>query len=247
MEFQELFMKEITDTMEGLTGVRPNLEEIKTIKKIPFEGVKINATFNEEEISFFMSRASALSLGDMMLGGDGSLIKSEMSADDIDASYEIFENTLGAMNTELANNSIESKFIKNGISFISEENIYKKNLLTFDIFYGEKVDKIYVLCNKNLLNKIEKKEEIKEMEKEESLIDDILVKVTILIGSKELTLEELKSLHENNVIELEQLANDPLKVFVNNVPYGEGEVVIVDGMYGVQITKLYKKEDVYHV
>jgi flagellar motor switch protein FliN len=136
--------------------------------------------------------------------------------------------------------SCEEKNNNDEFDKISQNIKNRPNLKNFNI---DSVDEYFNNKNKNKKITI-----IKERKMEnDSLLNDIEVNVKILVGSQILTLEELKNLKENSTIELNQLANSPLTIFVNNVPYGQGEVVIVDGMYGVQITKLYTKEDVYHV
>lgn len=68
---------------------------------------------------------------------------------------------------------------------------------------------------------------------------DVRVPVKIRVGTKVLTLDEMNALSTGSVVELNQLANNPLMIVVDDVVIAEGEVVIVDGMYGVQITKIY--------
>jgi flagellar motor switch protein FliN/FliY len=46
-----------------------------------------------------------------------------------------------------------------------------------------------------------------------------------------------------SVIELNQLANDPLEILVDDHVIAEGEVVIVDGNFGVQITTIGTKRE----
>ena len=46
-----------------------------------------------------------------------------------------------------------------------------------------------------------------------------------------------------SVIELNQLASDPLDVLVDDKIIAQGEVVIVDGNFGIQITHIGTKRD----
>ena len=46
-----------------------------------------------------------------------------------------------------------------------------------------------------------------------------------------------------SVVELNQLANDPLEVLVDDKVIAKGEVVIVDGNFGIQITEIAPKKD----
>jgi flagellar motor switch protein FliN/FliY len=40
------------------------------------------------------------------------------------------------------------------------------------------------------------------------------------------------------IIELEQMVNEPLEILVNGVKIGEGEAVIVEGKFGLKIKKI---------
>ena len=46
-----------------------------------------------------------------------------------------------------------------------------------------------------------------------------------------------------SVVELNQLANDPLEILVGDKVIAMGEVVIVDGNFGVQITEIGTKRE----
>ena len=70
------------------------------------------------------------------------------------------------------------------------------------------------------------------------LLQDVDVKLTVEIGSTELTLRELLALGENSVIELDRQANELLDVFVNGTLVGRGEVVTVGERFGVRMTEL---------
>jgi flagellar motor switch protein FliN/FliY len=70
------------------------------------------------------------------------------------------------------------------------------------------------------------------------LLQDVDVKLTVEIGSAELTLRELLALGESSVIELDRQANELLDVFVNGTLIGRGEVVTVGERFGVRMTEL---------
>lgn len=70
------------------------------------------------------------------------------------------------------------------------------------------------------------------------LLQDVDVKLTVEIGSTELTLRELLALGESSVIELDRAANELLDVFVNGTLIGRGEVVTVGERFGVRMTEL---------
>ncbi len=76
-----------------------------------------------------------------------------------------------------------------------------------------------------------------------NLIMDVKLPVRVRIGGKKMLLRDVLSMDIGSVIELNQLANDPLDILVDNHVIAQGEVVIVDGNFGVQITTIGTKKD----
>lgn len=74
------------------------------------------------------------------------------------------------------------------------------------------------------------------------LLQDVGVKLTVEIGSTQLSLRELLALGEESVIELDREANELLDVFVNGTLIGRGEVVTVGEKFGVRMTELISPE-----
>jgi len=76
-----------------------------------------------------------------------------------------------------------------------------------------------------------------------SLILDVQLPVRVRIGKKKMLLKDVLSMDIGSVVELNQLANDPLDILVDNHVIAQGEVVIVDGNFGVQITSIGTKKE----
>ncbi len=76
-----------------------------------------------------------------------------------------------------------------------------------------------------------------------ALILDVKLPVCVRIGKKKMLLKDVLNMDIGSVIELNQLANDPLDILVDNHVIAQGEVVIVDGNFGVQITTIGTKKD----
>ncbi len=76
-----------------------------------------------------------------------------------------------------------------------------------------------------------------------SLILDVKLPVRVRIGKKKMLLKDVLNMDIGSVVELNQLANDPLDILVDNKVIAQGEVVIVDGNFGVQITTIGTKKD----
>ena len=75
------------------------------------------------------------------------------------------------------------------------------------------------------------------------LILDVKLPLRVRIGSKKMLLKDVLSMDIGSIIELDQLANDPLQILVDDKVIAYGEVVIVDGNFGVQITHIGSKRD----
>lgn len=76
-----------------------------------------------------------------------------------------------------------------------------------------------------------------------ALIMDVKLPVRVRIGKKKMLLKDVLNMDIGSVIELNQLANDPLDILVDNHVIAQGEVVIVDGNFGVQITTIGTKKE----
>ena len=68
-----------------------------------------------------------------------------------------------------------------------------------------------------------------------SFFHQIPVKVTLEVASTEVALGELMKVEEEAVIELDKLAGEPLDVRVNGRLLAKGEVVVVNGKYGLRL------------
>jgi len=75
------------------------------------------------------------------------------------------------------------------------------------------------------------------------LILDVKLTVRVRIGSKRMLLKDVINMDIGSVVELNRLANDPLDILVDDKIIGKGEVVIVDGNFGIQITEIGSKKE----
>ena len=75
-----------------------------------------------------------------------------------------------------------------------------------------------------------------------ALLSDIELEITVEIGRKELTIEDILKLKSGTVIELDKQLGEPVEVFANGTLIAEGEVVVVDERFAVRITKLLSKK-----
>ena len=212
------------------------------------------------------------SLSDMMLGEEVS-DREDVSDDDLDATKEIVSNIFGAIgNTLSAQKEIPVLSFKiENIEFINNDDeisleafrkmfVYKfeidslKSLLMF--IMDEKLVGSLSANTEVVQNNSSASESVSisqdscghvELSGDEmnniSLIMDVKLPVRVRIGKKKMLLKDVLNMDIGSVIELNQLANDPLDILVDNHVVAQGEVVSVDGNFGVQITTIGTKKE----
>lgn len=71
-----------------------------------------------------------------------------------------------------------------------------------------------------------------------SVILDVKVDLTVRIGSCMLPMRDVVELGEGTVLQLDQLASEPVGLYVNDKLIARGEVVVVDENFGIKITQI---------
>ncbi|CAN5416741.1 hypothetical protein BH10ACI2_BH10ACI2_03540 [soil metagenome] len=67
---------------------------------------------------------------------------------------------------------------------------------------------------------------------------DVEMNVTVRFGKTEMPLREIVRIGVGSMIELNRNVDEPVEILVNNYPFATGEVVVIDGYYGVRITEV---------
>lgn len=73
------------------------------------------------------------------------------------------------------------------------------------------------------------------------LLKDVPLVVQAELGRTKMLVKEILKLGVNSVIELEKEAGEPVDVLVNNKLIAKGEVVEIDGNFGVRITEIINR------
>ena len=266
-EFIDILINEIKSVIEGLIGIAPDVslkEETKNIDITP-PYAKITLKANEGEAVFIVPPQIATALGDLMLAGEGEA-KDDMNDEDLDAIKEIVSNIFGALSTtlEAQENLPKLKFQIDNIVFNTE----KENLsYADDIIFNCSVNDIHKECHLLLDNSIYSvisgenaptsntsdnvggsnsesaiTKSIPEVKNLEMLLD-VKLQLRVRIGTKVMLLKDIVAMDIGSIVELNQLANEPLEILIDDKKIGEGEVVIVDGNFGIQITSIGTKEE----
>jgi len=261
-EFKELLLNEIKSTIEGLIGVAPEVSVLSETKELgptkpPYAKIVIKVK-PKGEMLFLIPVEIATALGDMMLAGDGEP-KTEMNEDDIDAIREIVSNIFGALKTTLGaqNNMPNLDFEILNVFFVDKEEDISD--YAYAINMECKINDIIKVCQVVFDDSV--LSELMQTSEEESshqaatpskvvgevknldMLLDIKLQLRVRIGSKTMLLKDVIGMDIGSIVELNQLAKEPLDILIEDKKIGEGEVVIVDGNFGVQITSIGSKEE----
>jgi flagellar motor switch protein FliN/FliY len=77
-----------------------------------------------------------------------------------------------------------------------------------------------------------------EAAKNLELVMDIPVQMTVELGRTRMPIRSLLQLAQGSVVELNELAGEPLDVFVNGCLVAQGEVVVVNEKFGIRLTDI---------
>ncbi len=254
--------KEVSNSEESFLG----------LISAPYARVKISAIEKEESsIELLAPVVLVTALSDLMLGGEGAS-KEEMDNDDLDAFKEMASNIFGAIATSLKSQELLPKLNFTTINAEIAKELPKKEDYAKAIVFSFKMEAIkesqIILLTTAAFerqfektHKEEKEETIKSVTEaaEEikthdaslenieirniSMLLDVKLNVKVRIGQKKMILKDVVSMDIGSVVELDQLVNDPLEILVDDKVIAKGEVVIVDGNFGIQITDIGTKKE----
>ena len=75
------------------------------------------------------------------------------------------------------------------------------------------------------------------------LLLEVALPVSISFGKTSLQIREVLKLNTGSIVELDRFVTDPVEVIVNDCVIARGEVVVVDGNYGVRINQLASRDE----
>ncbi|HTR27084.1 MAG TPA: FliM/FliN family flagellar motor switch protein [Terriglobales bacterium] len=70
------------------------------------------------------------------------------------------------------------------------------------------------------------------------LLLDVNLALTLRFGQRDLTLREILELNAGSVIELDRAVEEPAELLLGDRVIARGQVVTVDGNYGIRITDM---------
>ena len=75
------------------------------------------------------------------------------------------------------------------------------------------------------------------------LLLDVEMPVSVSFGRAQLPLKDVIKLTAGSIVELDRAVSEPVEIIVNNAVIAHGEVVVVEGNFGVRITQIMSKQD----
>ncbi|GAA9263194.1 flagellar motor switch protein FliY [Helicobacter pylori] len=254
----------------GLEKEVSNSEEAwESLISVPYARVVISAIEKEESsIELLAPVVLVTALSDLMLGGEGAS-KEEMDNDDLDAFKEMSSNIFGAIATSLKSQELLPKLNFTTINAEIAKELPKKEDYAKAVVFSFKMEaikesQIILLTTVAFERQFEKTHQEEKEEKTKSATEeikthdaslenieirnismllDVKLNVKVRIGQKKMILKDVVSMDIGSVVELDQLVNDPLEILVDDKVIAKGEVVIVDGNFGIQITDIGTKKE----
>ena len=237
---------------------------VECVVKFDFKGISAKLTF-------FVPALTATKFEYLMLGGMGDL-KEHIDDEITDAVNEIISNICGSFCTsvnaqgltdiESIKSEVKSSTIVEGTVLEGKTNIYEivlsldEEKLPIIIYFDEIIAPFF-----SSITGIEGEESKIELStitpnhnynyqntptfqtpKNLELLYHIKLKLSVRLGTKVVLLKDILRWDVGEIIELEQMVNEPLEVLVNGVKIGVGEAVIVEGKFGLKIKKIGNEE-----
>lgn len=75
------------------------------------------------------------------------------------------------------------------------------------------------------------------------LLLEVELPVSVSFGRAQLPLKDVLKLNSGSIVELNRSISEPVDIIVNNCVIARGEVVVVEGNYGVRIKQIISKEE----
>ena len=205
-------------------------------------------------------------VSEWMMGEEEISRNENLGNDELDAAKEIFSNLFSAFSTSLGAQKGMPKinFEVINVNFLDENSsldfsVYEK-LFLFNVKIEDLSEHIGFACDHSLMKFFEptkteapaapastphvaKGDFSAEEMRNIGLIMDVRLPIRVRIGSKRMLLKDVLTMDIGSVIELNQLANDPLEILIGDKVIALGEVVIIDGNFGIQITQIGSKRE----
>lgn len=206
------------------------------------------------DIGFLFKTMDITMLADLMLAGEGE--GSNTLGDDAkDAVKELIAQGASSINVPVFE-GIGKKFTLkiDEVARNVSTDIYQAHNYTamdYKCVMGEKSFEFRFFIEKDLsgylFNKATVQESVQPVgnlgTQNLELLLDVDIPISVRMGSAKLFLKDILGLGPGNIVELEQNADEPIELVVNEKVIARGEVVIVDGYFGFRIKEILSRAE----
>jgi flagellar motor switch protein FliN/FliY len=74
------------------------------------------------------------------------------------------------------------------------------------------------------------------------MLRELKLEVTVELGRTSIPLRQVLQVGDGTIIELEQLAGEPVNLSVSGKMVAQGEVVVIGNTFGIKILKVFQKD-----
>jgi len=225
--------------------------------------ITVDETNSNTKLGFLFQLSGITSLADKMLGGDGDS-KTELNEESKDAIKELSSQLISSLNvpyeTEIessVNMKIDNIVINNlsniftSIEYFVIEFTAKMDSKSLKfVLYFEHGFEQYISSD-TMIDLTKKEEESFQNQQQNQhqssmnldLLLDIDIPLSVKMGTAKLFLKDILGLGPGNIVELEENADEPIELTVNDKVIARGEVVIVDGYFGFRIKEIISRAE----
>jgi flagellar motor switch protein FliN/FliY len=259
IDFCNSFSKSIADTLQAMTSKTADIsfsldKEAQSFSiDDSFASIEISTNGKlESKLLLLIPVSIASYICDVVFGGEGDT-KHELDEDDLSSIGDLIKTSLESLSENLSTDikfkMSNSKFYKtlNELGISSYKDIYQ-----FSINLDKQQNNLYLVVPDKFANyfaddnKVVSRVESDDLPSDEQvnlnnleLVKDVKLFVKVRIGSKTMLLRDIISMDIGSVVELDRLVSDSLDIIVDEKIVGKGEVVVIDGNFGIQITKMF--------
>lgn len=220
------------------------------------------------QIVFYIPTLSATKFEYLMLGGMGDLkehIDDEIIdavneiISNICGSFSTSVNAQGLSDVQSMKSEVKSSTIVEGTILSSKSELFEftvslddeklplilyfDNIISpfFSSITGAVSDKNEVVqasISNQPIGQVPQSHTVIQTPKNLELLYNVKLKLSVRLGTKIVLLKDILRWDVGEIIELEQMVNEPLEILVNGIKIGEGEAVIVEGKFGLKIKKI---------
>lgn len=111
-----------------------------------------------------------------------------------------------------------------------------------EVIYFEEAEEQSFEVKKPKFNKLMEKEKIRGKNNIDMILD-VPLELSVILGRSKRSIKEILSLEPGSIVELNEVVEEPLDIYVNGKKIAKGEVVVVDEKFGIRITQILSPKD----